>query len=331
MITATIHMDRSTNITDTTDSTILPNNTHAPVKKHRTLRGWGKRAPREIRWYLDHSIELSEEDQQIVKTFKKLFVKAMVENPEGVTLPGELGFLKIVGMRLPGNAKGGKRYHNLHSSGWTFKATWYSQVVYAKEDITRPAFEESDLYNFSPCEHLSQAMVQQIKAGNYHFYHARSWTRAPRMYGTKRGRPTQLAGAPSGVEKIPQEDGTIKYINRRNGKELTPYTEKYKHIWELKAKSRTRVKDPAKGNTTTDEAIAIQEILATQGTEKSMELIKEYIAVFGDDLKICQVLDSMITGGIVKRSVIEDIVRSPEFDDYHLLSPYREGNKDEQT
>ena len=105
----------------------------------------GKRPSAALRWYLDHEHENMPVD--VYQIFKEEFVKELVSNPEGVTLPLNLGWLKIVGntkaARVPVTLNPEKKSMSLpnhHTSGWVFKAQWYSTPVGKHEDTTLRPF-----------------------------------------------------------------------------------------------------------------------------------------------------------------------------------------------
>lgn len=154
----------------------------------------GKRASSLIRWYLDHSYEKIPID--VYETFRNEFFKELIANAEGVTLPGNLGWMKIVGNRDPAIDHGNTRLHleegqvgyckNFHSDGWAFGITWYSKVLGKTEDIIKKAFFNSDAYGFTPNSTLKKMLHASIMAGNWDHYHKKSYFRAPRNKKVKR-------------------------------------------------------------------------------------------------------------------------------------------------
>jgi hypothetical protein len=159
----------------------------------------GRRADRAIRWYLDHDQEVAID---VYKAFCDEFVKELARNAEGVTLPLNLGWLKVVGQRHPTEManefkkdeaiKDKVVYHkNFHTSGWVFKTYWYSKEIGSKEEIIKSGFFNADIYKFIPSKPLKRAIHTQIMENKWHHWHQRAFTRTPRIQ-EKRGRPRKV-------------------------------------------------------------------------------------------------------------------------------------------
>lgn len=163
----------------------------------------GKRTPRCLRWYLDndHVVPID-----LYTAFRDNFIKAVVDNPEGVTLPLNLGMIKIMHSK-PRSTKGltiatGKRlggikekFLNYETNGSIFKAVWYSIVTGASEEVRKKAFRNSEIYSFTPSLRLRRAMFDKIRANEWHDYHTRAYKVALGVQA-KRGRPRKVTQPP---------------------------------------------------------------------------------------------------------------------------------------
>jgi hypothetical protein len=156
----------------------------------------GLRASPLIRWYLDHEHEGVFID--VYKAFQEEFFKELLTNPEGVTLPGNLGWVKVIANKSPAISKGNTlKYreggkvdycHNFHSDGHVFKIEWYSKVIGTTEDVIKSAFFNSDAYGFSPNSTLKRLLQEKILRGEWDHFHKKSFFRAIRTK-KKPGRP----------------------------------------------------------------------------------------------------------------------------------------------
>jgi hypothetical protein len=159
----------------------------------------GKHASPLLRWYHDAEYETVID---VYIEFKNEFIKELINNEEGVTLPHNLGWLKILGNKnaaidrfRPHKLKqsGNENYHkNFHTDGWVFKVFWYSNPVGKSEDIIKRGFFNSDAYGFKPSTLLKKSLLHKIMAGEWDHYHKKSFRRAPRT-NNKRGRPTNAS------------------------------------------------------------------------------------------------------------------------------------------
>jgi len=147
---------------------------------------WGRRASPFLRWYLD--LEYDDVPIDIYRIFKEEMEKELVNNPEGVTLPLNLGWLKIIGFKIPAKTyirKDGKvhtvMYPSDQTDGLVFKARWYSLPVGVKEDTIKTQFENSSIYSFKPSRALRKVLYAAIKAGKWRDYHTQSFFLAPRI------------------------------------------------------------------------------------------------------------------------------------------------------
>lgn len=157
---------------------------------------FGLRASPLIRWYLDHEHEGVYVD--VYKAFQEEFFKELLANPEGVTLPGNLGWIKIVGNKSPAVSRGntakslerGKTAYcqNFHTDGWVFKIMWYSKVIGATEDVVKSAFFNSDAYGFTPSNTLKKALKEKIMKGEWDHFHKKGFFKSIRTK-KKPGRP----------------------------------------------------------------------------------------------------------------------------------------------
>ena len=149
----------------------------------------GHRVSHFLRWYLwkDHVIPID-----VFYCFRDLMIEALVTNPEGVTLPGKLGRMKILANKASvrdhvttkkvwGNKASGRVLimDNSHTDGYVFKVQWYDTCVGANEDVLWPGFKGSNVYAFEPSKSLRQALKAHIQAGNWRDYHLKSRYQAP--------------------------------------------------------------------------------------------------------------------------------------------------------
>ena len=166
---------------------------------------WGDRTPALLRWYLDSEHENIPVD--VYRVFRDEFIKELLANEEGVTLPLNMGWMKIVGSQSPAEDRNTKKapekehytnyYKNYHTDGWVFKVYWYSRPIGKTEDIVKKAFFNSDAYGFKPNKPLRTAITAAIVAGKWDHFHRKGPFLAPRVRD-RVGRPTNASVAAQG-------------------------------------------------------------------------------------------------------------------------------------
>lgn len=161
----------------------------------------GLRPPARIRWFMDHECPVPID---IYREFAYHLTQAIVDNPDGVTLPLKLGWIKILGNSQPPSVDKGmsKRVFGARpnkkvsfkvydTDGLVFKAIWFSSVVGQTEDVVKAAFSHSDMYAFKSSGILRKAMAAKIGSGAYRDYHLRDYV-AKVKSANRRGRPRKL-------------------------------------------------------------------------------------------------------------------------------------------
>lgn len=151
----------------------------------------GNRTSPDIRWYLDYDMAFPTD---IYHAFRAELIKEILCNPEGCTLPLNMGWIKILGYKSPARKKEPiegrpvknwrKRYHpNLHTSGWTFKIRWYSNPVGAVEDKINKPFQMAEVYNFFPNEYFKEQLHKKIMSGKWTEFHTKTlgFHKSPRV------------------------------------------------------------------------------------------------------------------------------------------------------
>lgn len=177
----------------------------------------GRRPAATLRHYLDYYIDV---DNAIATAFRDNMVEEILTNPEGCTLPLNMGFMKVIGNRdrpkenpqghLAVNGKYDKdgkkiRYNNYHTDGKTFKVEWYSTVIGNTEDILKKSFRNSDIYVYKSAQPVRRALFDKItKTDLWTKYHMKGFFKAAKKYLT-RGRP--------------KKDGSSKVAERENTEE----------------------------------------------------------------------------------------------------------------
>ena len=160
-----------------------------------------RKASPALRDYLEYYIDI---DKKLFKAFADNLMNEIVSNPEGCTLPGNLGFMKVVGNRSTPKespaaviAVNGKftrdrkkaRFNNYHTDGKTFTTVWYSQVIGNTEDILKKAFRNSDIYVFKASKPFKYKLFDKITTTKmWTLYHMKSFFKAAKTYA-QRGRP----------------------------------------------------------------------------------------------------------------------------------------------
>ena len=158
----------------------------------------GLRPPAKFKWYLDHECPVPID---IYREFARQLSMAVVENPEGCTLPLKLGWMKVIGnSRPPSIAKGktvevfGPRSDKkvpetaYNTDGLIFKVFWFSSVVGATEDVTKAGFRHADMYGFKSAKVMKRCLFDKISEGLYREYHLRNFV-AKGKSTARRGRP----------------------------------------------------------------------------------------------------------------------------------------------
>lgn len=143
----------------------------------------GNRTSSDLRWYLDYEMSFPTD---IYHAFRAELVKEILSNPEGCTLPLNMGWIKILGFKSPVKKKKSitsdrpvknwrKQYHtNLHTSGWVFKIRWYSKPVGAVEDQINKPFQMAEVYNFFPNEYFKEELYKKIMKGEWTEFHTKT-------------------------------------------------------------------------------------------------------------------------------------------------------------
>lgn len=133
----------------------------------------GRRTCPSIRFYIDYDLEGEMDyNSKIFTAFSRNLATEIVNNPEGCTLPGNLGHMRVIGntsgsinkkvryaLIAAGKADVSKVAHtNAHTDGKVFRITWYSKVIGKFEEKVKPAFFNSDIYVFKTSHFLKCAL-----------------------------------------------------------------------------------------------------------------------------------------------------------------------------
>lgn len=171
----------------------------------------GRRVTPLLRWYLDHDTEVPID---VYTAFRDEFIKELMANPEGVTLPARLGYIKIVGNKSPSEYKGLKvpkdramrerqgaeptserrkkgiidYYHNFGTDGWVFKVEWFSRAFGKHEDTMERAFFNSEMYGWKSGDLIKKALCEKLRSGEWDHFHKKAFILSVRTKG-KVGRP----------------------------------------------------------------------------------------------------------------------------------------------
>lgn len=124
----------------------------------------------DIRYYPDYEMFVYTE---IMSEFSYLLNMAIINDPDGCTLPGELGYVKVEAYH-----SNKKPYFNAHSDGKVFKIFWFSKVFKKGKENERPvkAFRFCDIYMLKTAAPLRRFLTQFLaKTGGviYHMNKAR--------------------------------------------------------------------------------------------------------------------------------------------------------------
>ena len=168
----------------------------------------GRRAHPMFRWYPDQEHEVYAD---VYKAFKTNLVDALVTNPEGVTLPLNLGWLKVIGIKGTGVDYATMRkiwpdrkdwldrklrYSGNNCDGRSFTVRWYSQTIGKFEDNSHRSFFNSEIYSFKPSSPINKAFRKMILEGKWENWHYESTFKAPRIK-EGRGRPKKVKPEPA--------------------------------------------------------------------------------------------------------------------------------------
>lgn len=151
----------------------------------------GNRTSPDLRWYLDYEMPFPAD---IYHAFRAELIKEILSNPEGCTLPQNMGWIKIIGnkatvarkLNLDERPKRGfrKKYHpNIHTNGIVFRIRWYSIPVGVTEDVMRKPFFGAEIYNFHANEYFKDQLFKTIQAGDWHKFEVSNlmFHKAPRI------------------------------------------------------------------------------------------------------------------------------------------------------
>lgn len=151
----------------------------------------GRRPPPTVRYYAEREFDIKYEYR---RAFTEALIDEILNNPEGCTLPLNLGWLKIVCNRGSGkfsiynkkiDTKGKKLlFDNTRTEGKVFKVEWYSRVIGAHEDTLKKAFHNSAIYTFKSTATIRKKMTVIIKKDDsmWPLYHAKSFFKSAKSY-----------------------------------------------------------------------------------------------------------------------------------------------------
>lgn len=114
-------------------------------------------------------------NSKIFTAFSRNLATEIVNNPEGCTLPGNLGHMRVVGntggssinreaqramLAVGKEGDTAKVAHaNNHTDGKIFKIEWYSKVIGNYEETIKSSFFNSDIYVFKSSHFIKRALV----------------------------------------------------------------------------------------------------------------------------------------------------------------------------
>ena len=151
----------------------------------------GRRPPPTVRYYADREYNI---DYEMRRAFTEALIEEVIHNPEGCTLPLELGWLKVIANKGSGrmsvyNRKidtKGKRlsFDNSRTDGKVFKIEWYSKVICRTEEKTKKAFNNSNIYTFKSTSTIRKRLSEIIKRDDnmWPLYHGKSFFKSVKHY-----------------------------------------------------------------------------------------------------------------------------------------------------
>lgn len=118
-------------------------------------------------------------DDQIYREFKTLMCEEVCNNPEGCTLPLNLGWIKVEAdkfnpRRRNPSKEGDIRYkaYNLETGGKVYSLSWYSEVIRAIQSKTPgEAFDTSGWFRAKSCFTIKMAIFKAVKENRHHNFH----------------------------------------------------------------------------------------------------------------------------------------------------------------
>ena len=110
---------------------------------------------------------------KIYREFKKEMIQEIINNADGVTLPGGLGFVRMKGIKYSPKRMISKTTSNAnpHTGGYIFSVEWFSLHKSRFEDRKdRRIFQEASMYCAYTTRPMKRAIFNNIMNGNWYHW-----------------------------------------------------------------------------------------------------------------------------------------------------------------